>query len=318
MNNSATYSESSDSEDSFYQNMGLGNNNEADKNTNGELGLYNQLQQLLEDKRKDNKNEEMKINNLKDEGDKLKEQIDNMNEVLNVYKKQLAEHGVVIKETAKNEKQHTKKVNDSDDENESSSDNSGSHCSDEHFNEVENSDKMPLTDGTEDKKHDHHHHHHHKDNHQNAHHRGPKEFTMADLNMIIYNEMTDILKEYEFKANEYEEIKGSGSVESVPTITIRACGVFKINESESKQEMKYDCQSFRVNHNSTPHLLRQSAIGFWKLPEVNFYFLTNECKLIELNPIQSNTTIDTLIKQFNGIRKPIFVISPKQLGKINN
>lgn len=313
MNNSGTLSESSDSDDSFYQNMGLGNNNDGDKNTNGELGLYNQLQQLLDDKNKENKNEEMKLKNLKDQGDKLKEQIDSMNEVLNIYKKQLAEYGIVIKETAKADKQHTKKVEDSDEGSENSD--SSSHCSDEHFNEGDVTDKMPLTDGTEEKKHEHHHHHH-KDNHQNVHHhRGPKEFSMSDLNMIIYNEMTDILKEYEFKANEYEEIKGSGSVEPVPNITIRACGVYKINESESKQEIKYDCQSFRVNHNSTPHNLRQSAIGFWKLLEVNFYFLTNDFKLIELNPIQINTTIDTLIKQFNGVRKPIFVISPKQLGK---
>ena len=78
----SNYSESSesDSDNSYYKNIEQYINTiEQDNKDKNEVNLFSQIKAMVEEKQKENKNEEMKLLSLQMDNNKLKDQIDEMN-----------------------------------------------------------------------------------------------------------------------------------------------------------------------------------------------------------------------------------------------
>lgn len=140
-------------------------------------------------------------------------------------------------------------------------------------------------------------------------------FTDKDLSLTIHEELAKILKEYEYKINAYEEMKLVDNSNSLSYITAKACAVYKITEFDATNstDLKLECQSFRINHNTTIQNILVSSINFWKLPnDINnytLYFLISETELKEVQLSSMNLTLENYIKNNNNIRKPLFVLT---------
>lgn len=318
-------SSSSISDNSYYKTIQYADNNENDKNNKNEQTYYIQLKQRVDEKIMENQNEEMKLQNLQNENSRLKDEIDEMNEMICIYKKQMEEYGINIKdlpiynhilkqknkrygEMSKNQNEYSK-VDTHDDNLDESYFNENNPLNKSKMNE-----KSIVLEDLSTKRYEN------EDNDLNDYNKE------RELKEMIYVELADILKEFEFKVNEYEEIKIGESNEPIQNISVKACCVYKINDSDTS-EVKSECQTFRVNHNTTPAIVYQHSVLFWKLPNDNnyykLYFIDHELSLIELNQMQMNTVLDTFIKQNSNMRRLLFVLASKnavfnkdELGKL--
>lgn len=228
-----------------------------------------------------------------------------MNDMINTYKKQLSEYGVNLyqkpqfKEAAGNIQIGDQINFEDEDKNEDSVEEKSVRS------EIETKDDIPKSQR--------------KDDSDEKEKFKIPEFTDDDLNNMIYDELAVILKEYDFKVNEFEEIKSGNQINPVSSITTKACVVYKVNEADNNSEIKYECQAFRVHHNTTPSHLMTYAISFWRLPNegnyFRFYFMSADYDFIELNSTHINTVLDTFMKQNSNSRKPIFFLCPKSISK---
>lgn len=135
-------------------------------------------------------------------------------------------------------------------------------------------------------------------------------FTEKDTLNMIHEELLYILKEVNFKTDEYlnnNRLLDESIAQQV--VTYRACAVIYVELVN--QDLIFKLQTFRIVPYLQVNLLKTQILNFWGIGSdssaINYYFLDNKMELIEVPSNKNDLTMEQFLKQQPNARDAVFI-----------